>query len=345
MTDSLKYYYHTEDFVLESGDILSNLRIAYHSYGQLNESRSNVIWVFHALTGSSAVHEWWKGLYGEGNIFDPSEYFIICVNVLGSCYGSTCPLDKNPKTGKNYLHDFPFYTIRDEIGFMRLLKNYLSIENIFLAIGASLGGYQSMEWSIIEPELIENQILISCSAAETPWAKGLHTAHRMAIEADKTWNSGLHEGGENGLKAARAMGMMFYRTLDAFNSRHNDTDFRIRHFSVDSYLRYQGEKLADRFNAMCYYKLLECLDSHNVGRGRGGIELALSSIKSNTLIIGVHSDLLAPIQEQQFIHQHIKDSSLVELNSEYGHDAFLVETEIFKKHILGFLKSHINSNK
>lgn len=340
MSETIKYYHHSGDFELESGQVLSDIKLAYHSYGQLNESRSNVIWIFHALTGSSAADKWWKGLFGNDNLFDYSKYFIVCVNVLGSCYGSTCPLDINPQTGEKYLYAFPFYTIRDEVGFMKLLKNHLQISQIYLAIGASLGGYQSMEWSIIEPKFIDNQVLISCSAAETAWSKGIHTAHRMAIEADKTWKSRLPESGENGLKAARAMGMLFYRTLAAFNSTHKDTDFRISNHTVDSYLRYQGQKLSERFNAICYYKLLECLDSHNVGRNRGSIEQALSKIDAKTLVIGVSSDLLSPIEEQRFLHQHITNSQMVSLDSAYGHDCFLVETEILKKHILKFLNQN-----
>src|SRR5215211_622042 len=178
-----KYYHHKEPLSLEAGGVLPELTIAYHSWGELNASRDNVIWICHALTTNSDAADWWNGMIGEGCIFDPQENFIICANILGSNYGTTGPMSVNPETGNPWYHQFPMITIRDMVNAHELLRRHLGIQKIQLLAGGSMGGYQALEWSVMYPELIEKQFLIVTTARETAWGIAIHTAQRLAIEA------------------------------------------------------------------------------------------------------------------------------------------------------------------
>ena len=210
------YYHCKEPFHLEAGDTLPELTIAYHTWGKLNAAKDNVIWICHALTANSNAEDWWKGMIGEGCVFNPSQHFIICANILGSSYGTTGPTSINPKTGEPYYHQFPLITIRDMVAAHELLRKHLGIQKIQLLAGGSMGGYQVLEWTVMHPSVIEKQFLIVTTARETAWGIAIHTAQRLAIEADSTWKEGGLKAGEKGLAAARAMGMVTYRNYTSF---------------------------------------------------------------------------------------------------------------------------------
>lgn len=322
---SVKVYKHKEPFKLEMGGQIDDLQIAYHAYGTPNKDKSNVVWAFHALTASSDVMDWWPGLFGENDFFNPEEYYIICANVLGSPYGSTTPKDLN----------FPFFTARDVVNAELLLAQHLEIKKIHIAIGGSFGGNQALEFAFSFKGKIQSLILIACSAKESAWGMAIHEAQRLAIEADQTF--GEPNGGKAGLKAARGVALLTYRTSAAYIAQQTDSDDKVDDFKAASYIRYQGDKLVNRFNAIAFYYLSKCLDTHNIGRGRGGESEALRTITSNTLLIGVSSDFLIPPTLTKDMANHIPNSVYEEIDSEFGHDGFLVETGKLAKVIEDFL--------
>jgi len=333
---------HTQSFELESGVVLRELEIGYHTYGRLNKAGDNVIWICHALTANSDVFDWWKGLVGEGYFFNPGEHFIVCANVLGSAYGTTNPLSANPVTGQPYYLGFPQVTVRDMVKAHQLLAAHLQIQKIDVLIGGSLGGQQASEWGIIDPLFIKNLILIASNAKHSPWGIAFNESQRLSISADRTFYSNTPNGGSKGLKAARSIALLSYRSYKAYNiSQQEDSDFQTDGFKASSYQDYQGQKLVNRFNAYSYWYLGKAMDSHNVGRSRGGIEKALSQIKARTLVIGIKSDVLFPIEEQQYLFRHIPQSAFAEFESFYGHDGFLIETEALTNIIKSFLKTDV----
>lgn len=323
------FYQHNQEFHLESGVTLPELRIAYHTYGHLNSDASNVVWICHALTANSDVADWWQGLIGPGKAIDPAHHYIICANIIGSCYGSSGPASVDPLTGDPYFLSFPQVTIRDMVNAHVLLRKQLGINSIHLLVGGSMGGYQALEWALQEPEQIQHLCLLSTGAAESAWGIGIHTAQRLAIEADSTWKNNKHGAGASGLKAARAIGMITYRNYQTFVRTQADPDNnKTDHFRAASYINYQGDKLVHRFNAQCYWLLTKAMDSHNISRGRNtDLAKTLENIKQPALIIGITSDILCPPEEQLFLSQHIPRATYHEIDSSYGHDGFLIEFE------------------
>jgi len=324
----MKFFDSQTAFTLENGKVLPSLRVAYHTYGQLNADKTNVIWVCHALTASSDVADWWKGLVGEGSLINPDRYFIVCANILGSCYGTTGPLSTDPATGEPYFSSFPQVTIRDMVQSFILLRKHLGINRIHLLMGGSMGGYQALEWAVVENEVIGKLFLIATSPSESAWGVAVHTAQRLAIEADCSWQDHTPDAGARGLKAARAIGMLTYRNYGTFQDKQTDPDpEKIDDFKASSYINYQGDKLVKRFNAYSYWLLTKAMDSHHLGRGRGGdLIKVLQSIPQPTLIIGIRSDILCPLDEQQFMADHIPHTRFYEIDSAYGHDGFIIET-------------------
>ncbi|MCK5125650.1 MAG: homoserine O-acetyltransferase [candidate division Zixibacteria bacterium] len=334
---SFHSYLSEEPFALECGEKLECLELAYHTYGTINSARDNIVWICHALTANSDPVEWWPGLAGSGKLFDPSEYFIICVNMLGSCYGSSGPLSINADTGRPYYRTFPQVTVRDMARSMIELRQNLQIEKIHIAIGGSMGGQQVLEWAVMEPGIIEHIIPIATNVRHSPWGKAFNEAQRMAIEADATWKEDSPEAGKSGLKAARAIGMLSYRTYEAFLKTQADEIDGSGQFKAVSYQQYQGEKLAKRFTAQSYWLLSHAMDNHNLGRERGKITDVLKTITSHTLVISVTSDNLFPVSEQEFIASHISGAIHRTIDSEFGHDGFLIEfnqlREIIKEYL------------
>ncbi len=336
---SKQFLKYSHPFKLESGEEMPSLEITYHTYGILNKKKNNVIWICHALTANSDAADWWSGLVGEDKIFDTKKYFLVCANILGSCYGSSGPLSLNPNTERKYYSEFPPVTIRDMVNAHLLLRKHLGIEKIFIGTGGSMGAYQILEWTVMEPKVFERIILMNTSAKETAWGIAIHTAQRLAIEADPTWKKEADEAGPKGLKAARAIGMLTYRNYETFAAQQTDDNpNKLDNYKASSYIHHQGDKLVKRFNAYSYWLLTKSMDSHNLARGRKKMEDVLKSIKTKSLLIGMSSDILCPNAEQKFLAKHLSDVTLKIVDSSYGHDGFLIEWEKLTKAISSFLK-------
>ncbi len=335
---------YNQSFTLENGGTLPGYHLAYTTLGKLNAKKDNVVWVFHALTANSNPADWWPGLVGEGKLFDPGKYFIICANMPGSCYGSIGPLEVNPQTGERWFHDFPLFTTRDMVRAYKPLKDALGIENIYIGIGGSMGGQQLLEWAIEEPLTFDHIIALATNAQHSPWGIALNASQRMCIETDSTWKEKIQEAGIQGMKAARSIALLSYRNYNTYNltqPRDKKTAWPVSHHfggeAAESYQRYQGEKLAKRFNAFSYYRLGQAMDAHDVGRGRGSVEQALERIKAKTLVIGISNDLLFPPEEQKKIADHVPGASYHLIESLYGHDGFLLEYDKIETIISGFV--------
>ena len=329
-----RLYRHPEKFSLECGGTIDNLEICYHISRDFcreeERNRKKVVWITHALTANSDPTDWWDVLVGEGKVLDPRKYPIVCANILGSCYGSTSPLSVNEATGKPYLLDFPKTTVRDVAKCHNILMEHLGIEKIDLLTGGSVGGVQALEWSIMFPCKINNLLLLACNSRFTPWGSAFNESMRMALYADPTFASG--EGGKAGLAAARSIALISYRSFEGYNTTQYESDedciFPQR---AGSYQRYQGKKLVDRFDAYSYLSMLNLTDSHNVGRGRGGVEKALGMVEARTVCIGIDSDGLFPVQEQKYMAEHIPGAVYRQITSAFGHDGFLLEWKQIKE--------------
>ncbi len=318
------------------------MTISYSTYGQLNQARDNVIWVCHALTADANPKDWWQGLVGKHDLFNPDEHFIVCANVIGSPYGSTSPL--NCDEDKRF-DAFPQVSIRDNVKAFIQLRKYLGIDKIHTLIGGSMGGHQAMEWAISEPEIFENLILLATSAKLSPWATAFNQSQRLALLADSGWGKKSATAAKKGLKAARSIALLSYRNHNAYNQTQSDEfDFHRTNKAV-SYQNYQGDKLVNRFNAYSYYAITQSMDSHNVGRNRGRIESALAQIKAKTLVIAIDSDYLFPLEDSQVLAEFIPDATLEVISSDFGHDGFLIEHKKISQAIEKFYTPQRNSRQ
>ncbi|HEX9511375.1 MAG TPA: homoserine O-acetyltransferase [Puia sp.] len=353
----MKFKY-LQPFTLESGAVLPGYHLGYTTHGTLNETGDNVIWIFHALTANSDPAEWWPGLVGNGRLFDPSVHFIICVNMPGSCYGSIGPLDREPDSGEAYYQGFPFFTPRDMIRAYQPLRKFLGIRKVYVGIGGSMGGQQLLEWAIEEPELFCHIVPIATNGRHSPWGIAFNTSQRMAIEADNTWKERREDAGLAGMSAARATALLSYRDYAAYEALQPRPDGFLSEMGTDagpgtgsagtilrngaaSYQRYQGEKLARRFNAFSYYMLSLSMDSHDVGRGRGGLAKALQGVRARTLVISIETDILFPRSEQQLLASCIPGAGYRLIHSLYGHDGFLLEYAQIERLIRDFVEAPV----
>lgn len=315
-------------FVTEGGSTIPEPTIAYQTWGQLNADRDNVVLVCHALTGNTEADEWFGGLFGAGKAMDPNKHFIVCPNVLGSCYGTTGPTSVNPKNGKRYRVDFPQVTIRDIVRLQQKLLDELQITGIELVIGGSMGGMQALEWCIMD-DRPRSAALIGMGKKHRPWAIGISHTQRQAIFNDPNWNGGYYSEEnppEKGLALARMIAMNSYRHPsdfdDKFDRRLQDG---MEQFEVESYLSYQGQKLAGRFDAVSYIRLTQAMDSHDVARERSDFSGVLQQLAIPVNIIGIDSDMLYPREECQELARLLPYGQYNEIESRHGHDAFLIE--------------------
>jgi len=259
----------------------------------------------------------------------------------GSCYGSIGPLDIDSETNQPYYHDFPLFTTRDMIRAYQQLKNSFGINKIHIGIGGSMGGQQLLEWAVEEPELFNFIIPVATNAMHSAWGIAFNESQRLSIECDTSWKEKKDTAGVDGMKVARSIALISYRNYITYNSSQSEeANDKIEDFKTSSYQRYQGEKLAKRFNAFSYYFLTKGMDSHNVGRSRGSVEAALQKIKAKALVIGITTDILFPVTEQQFIAENISGATFKAIHSNYGHDGFLLEFEQIENIISNFLLKH-----
>ena len=336
-------HYHTlaRPFTTETGHTFASLTLAYHIYGRINAAADNVVWVCHALTANSDVAQWWPGTVERGKFLDPERWCVICANIPGSCYGSTGPLSVNPATSEPYYGDFPALTMRDIARALDALASDLGIHTIHTIVGSSVGGFQALEWAAMRPSLFRNMVLIATAAYATPWAIALDETQRMAICADSTWGERRADAARAGLAAARAIGLLSYRGGPAYNKTQQDPPATapIAPHRACSYQRHQGDKLVSRFNAYSYMTILNAFDTHDIGRDRGGISRVLASVTARTIVVAISSDIIFPPQEMKALATAIPGAVYAEIASDYGHDGFLVESDLLNDILLPFMTS------
>lgn len=337
------FYHHKGAFPLEIGGELRDPVIAYHTYGKLNKKRDNVLWVCHALTANSDVADWFPHTVEAGACLDPTKYFVICANILGSPYGTVSPLHENPATGEPYYTDFPKVTIRDMVRAHALLANYLEIDRVKALVGCSVGGFQAIEWAVQEPWRFEKMILCATDAKATPWTIALDETQRMAIKADTTYGERRPDAGMAGLAAARAIGLISYRGPEGYNLTQQDPD----DVPADSlrravtYQRHQGDKLCRRYNAYSYMVILDAFDTHDIGRGRGGVAKVLESIEIPTLVVGLTTDIVFPPDDMRRLAEQLPHGRYAQISSPFGHDGFLIETDQLNNIFIPFIEGNI----
>lgn len=319
-----------DDFAFEAGGRLDRVKIVYHT-SPVRDGR--VIWICHALTANSDPEDWWPEMVGPGKFFDTARDYIVCVNMLASPYGSSSPASENPATGRPFFFDFPAVTVRDMVNTMIAVRKHLGIDRIDLLVGSSIGGFQAVEWAVTEPDRFDRAVFIATSPRVSPYLSAGIETQRMALEADPSFRAAQSlSGGAAGLRCARAQALISYRSFVGYGLRQSEPDadtlFATR---AASYERYQGEKLVRRgFDAYCYYYLCNAVDSHNVGRGRGGVAAALGRIRAKTLVASINTDCIFPPAEIETWAPLIPGAEYRALTSSFGHDGFLLETEQLK---------------
>ena len=277
-------------------------------------------------------------MVGEGKLMDPDRYFIVCANIIGSCYGSTGPLTTDPATGLPWFRSFPEITVRDLVNAHELLRVHLGIRQIHTILGGSIGGFQALEYSIMFPDLIQRLVFIASSVKISPWATAFNQSQRLALEADPTFAEDRPYGGLQGLKAARSIALLSYRNEQTYGRTQQERDeSRTGNLRASSYQNYQGDKLVKRFDAYSYHSLTRIMDTHNVIRDRGSLGESIGQIRARVLSIGISTDYLFPVHEQKLL-AHVSQGEYRETDSLYGHDGFLIEVGQLTRIIRNFWK-------
>jgi homoserine O-acetyltransferase len=319
--------------LLENGETLPDITIAYQSWGKLNAAKDNAILINHAMTGWSDVTAWWPNMVGPGLPFDTNKYFIVCPNVIGGCQGSTGPSSIAPD-GKRYGSRFPTVTVRDMAKAEILFSDAIGIKKYRLAVGPSLGGMRSLEWAIEHPDRVSAICTIGSSAVATGDQIGGFSVQIRAIKTDPNFNGGDYYeqeiGPTEGMGIARRIAHLTYRTeseMDVRFGRQMQGDETGR-YAVESYLDHQADKLAKRFDANTYISLTSAMASRDVGRDRGGVVKALESIKIPVVVVSIDTDRLFPPRLQVEVAELVPQAApLITISSDFGHDGFLVESE------------------
>ncbi len=318
--------------------MLRDVPVAYQTWGALNEEANNAIVVAHSLTSDTQAASWWKGFIGPGCALDTEHYYVICANVIGSPYGTVSPVSVNPDTGQRYGADFPQATVRDTVALHKALFDALGIRQVAFAVGGSMGGMQALEWAFYG-DYVRGIVPIGVGGRHSAWCIGWSETQRQAIYADPRWQEGRYDPSDpprGGLATARMIAMISYRSFTSFKDRFGRTRTNgaaDSAFNVESYLQYQGDKLVDRFDANCYVHLTRLMDSHDVSRGRGAYYDVLNTIRQHALVVGIDSDILYPLSEQEELARHLPNAELAVLEAEDGHDAFLIELEALSEKV------------
>lgn len=342
VSEETRYHTVAGRFALENGEHLDDVVVAYRTWGDIRNADERAILVCHALTGSADVEAWWPGIIGEGKAFDPAQDFIVCANILGSCYGTTGPANLKPGSEDRYRSDFPRISVRDMVELERCLLDHLGIERVELVTGPSLGGMQALEWSLMYPERIGAVVPIGVGGQHSAWCIGVSEAQRAAIAADPNWNGGYYDDElppKAGLAAARMMAVCTYRSWDSFNERFDRNKRDDDCFEAQSYLRHQGAKINDRFDANTYVTLTHAMHTHDLARNRADYPAVLASVEQPALVVSVSSDALYPPHEQAYLADHMPNARYETLASLHGHDGFLIETGELGQLIAGFRRS------
>lgn len=357
-----------DDLILKSGEKLGPVTVAYETYGTLNADKSNAIMIFHALTGDAHAAGWkkgdkkpgwWDAMIGPGKAFDTDKYFIISPNVLGSCKGSTGPASIDPKTGKPYGLSFPVVTIEDMVVVQKLLLDHLGIKKLLSAAGGSMGGLQALKWSVLYPSAVASVITIATNHRHTAQQIALHEVCRQAIMSDPDWQGGDYYGKSipaRGMALSRMIGHITYMSEKSMDERFGrklidkeKLGYDFSHdFEVEGYLKYRGDSFVQRFDANSYLYLTKALDYFDLAEN-GSLAAAFAHTRASFLIVSFTSDWLYPSYQSKELVRALKavdiDVSDIEINTDYGHDAFLVETEGQSELIKHFLSRVQKENK
>jgi homoserine O-acetyltransferase/O-succinyltransferase len=335
---SIRTHTPSQPLRLASGVMLDGATVAYQTWGSLNAARDNVVWVCHALTASSDVESWWPGVFGAGRALDPTRHFIVCANVLGSCYGSAGSTSNEPGTDRAYGPRFPELTVGDMVEQQRLLADHLGIAAIQLVVGASMGGFQVLEWARREPQRVRRIALIATSWRQPPQALAQAALQCEFIRRDPKFRGGdypVNDGPEEGLALARQLGHLTYRSAAELDRRFARTQRQDGRFQVLSYLDHQGAKLVARFDALSYLRLTEAMNRYDFAEG-GAPESALAQIRQPALVVALDSDQLYYPAEQARLARALPQGRLLELTTLYGHDGFLVDAERLDQPLASF---------
>jgi homoserine O-acetyltransferase len=347
--------YTFDSLPLQRGGLLGPVTLAYETWGTLDAEGDNAILITHALTGNSHAHDverpddvkaaWWNPLIGPGRAFDTSRYFVICSNIVGSCYGSTGPLSIDPSNGRPFGMRFPVVTVRDMVHAQRILLEHLGVRRLAMVAGGSIGGQQALEWGVAYPEMVQKVIVVAATGALTAQAIAFSEVERQAIMVDPRWQNGDYvpgQGPDGGLAIARMLAMITYQSEEAMEMRFARRPARSNsipapgpsadlggRFDVENYLYYQGGSLARRFDANSYLYISRAMDLYDVSEGYPSMDAALSRLRSQSLFIGIRSDFLFPAARVRWLAEQVRalggDSTYVEIDSPHGHDAFLKE--------------------
>lgn len=362
-----------EDFpALESGTRIGPLTVAYETYGELNQAKDNAVLVLHALSGDCHLAGyyskadpkpgWWENMVGPGKGIDTDRYFVICTSILGSCGGTTGPCSPNPATGKPYGLDFPLVTVGDMVEVQRRLLDHLGVERLLGVIGGSLGGMQALEWSLRYPDQVGGVIALATTMRHSALAIAFNEIARQAIMADPHWNKGHYYGGpkpDTGLAVARMIGHVTYLSDEAMRRKfgrrlQEKEDFSFQFdidFQVESYLRHQGHKFVERFDANSFLYVTKAADYFDLERrgGAGSAVAAFAAAQARFLVVSFTSDWLYPTYQSKELVRALKkngrDVSFCEIKADCGHDAFLVPNRRLSKLIASFLERVQRENR
>ncbi|HUW04520.1 MAG TPA: homoserine O-acetyltransferase [Acidimicrobiales bacterium] len=351
-------------FALEGGDLLLEPTVAYETFGTLDADAGNAVLVCHALTGDAhvagpakpgqATAGWWSELIGPGKALDTGRYFVVCVNVLGSCQGTTGPASPHPDDGEPYGSRFPVVTVRDMVRTQAAVADELGVDRWLTIVGGSMGGMQALEWAVMYPHRVRSLVPIATCLAASAQQIGWWSTGRRIIRLDRNWRGGDYydaadgDGPHDGLALARQISQITFRSDDVFTERFGrdvvepEERFELwQRFEVERYLEYHGDKLVRRFDANSYLVLTKAMDLHDLARSRGGMQRAVHRIEAPLLSIGVSSDNLYPAYQSRQIAESVEEgggrSRYVELESPHGHDAFLIEHAQLAPTLSGFL--------
>lgn len=335
------------DLPLESGGVLAKPTLRYATYGRLNAARDNAVLVCHALSGSANVASWWPEVFAPGGLLSPERDFVICINLLGSCYGSTGPGSVDPATNASYGPEFPLVSIRDNVRAQKELLDSLGVRRLRFILGGSIGGMQALEWSMLEPERVERAAIVGVAPLS---AMGLALNHlqRLAIQNDPDWNGGYYSSErppKRGLALARQIGMISYKSATLLEERFSRRPNRNGEdpwapadqgggliggrFDIAGYLDYQGERFVERFDANAYLAILRTMDTWDPLSGAASPADAFGRIRGRLTFVGISSDWLFPPESVRELAELVRSAGVSaeyrEMSSSHGHDAFLAE--------------------